>query len=102
MRNRSGKAVGADQNQTALDIIEQDASQGDAAVSPIKNKAAVALGRKGGRKGGRVRADRMTAEERRASAQKAATMRWAKTPTELAEPEAVEPEPLNGEVMPPS
>jgi len=47
----------------------------------IKNKHAVALGRKGGLKGGRVRADKMTPEERRASAKKAARARWAQRNT---------------------
>lgn len=103
MRNRSRNPAEADQHQTVLGIIGQDAPIiGESVPTIMKNKAAVALGRKGGRRGGRVRADRMTAEERRASAQKAAVMRWAKTPTELVNPEAIEPVPLNGEVLPPS
>lgn len=43
-----------------------------------KNPAAVALGRKGGLKGGKARAANMTAEERSESARKAVTARWAK------------------------
>ncbi len=43
-----------------------------------KDPAAVALGRKGGLKGGKARAAAMTPEERKASAQKAATARWGK------------------------
>jgi len=43
-----------------------------------KNPYAVALGRKGGLKGGRARADKLNAEERRQIAQKAAKARWAK------------------------
>lgn len=42
-----------------------------------KNPLAVALGRMGGLKGGKARADKMTADERRASAVKAATARWS-------------------------
>jgi len=42
-----------------------------------KNPAAVALGRKGGLKGGKARAESMSAEERSAIAKKAATTRWA-------------------------
>lgn len=42
-----------------------------------KDPAAVALGRKGGLKGGKARAAKMTAEERSASAKKAAEARWA-------------------------
>jgi hypothetical protein len=47
-----------------------------------KNPAAVALGKLGGAKGGRARAARMTVEERRASARKAAVARWKKKPEE--------------------
>jgi hypothetical protein len=36
----------------------------------------VALGRKGGLKGGKARAAKMTAEERREAARKAAEARW--------------------------
>jgi hypothetical protein len=43
-----------------------------------KDPAAVALGRKGGLKGGRARADKLTADERTASARKAAQARWAR------------------------
>ncbi len=43
-----------------------------------KNEAAVALGRLGGLKGGKARAAKMTAEERKASARKAVLARWAK------------------------
>jgi hypothetical protein len=41
-----------------------------------KDPAAVALGRKGGLKGGKARAASMTPEERRESAQRAARARW--------------------------
>lgn len=43
-----------------------------------KNPAAVALGRLGGKKGGPVRAAKLTAEERRESASKAALARWSR------------------------
>ena len=43
-----------------------------------KNPAAVALGRKGGRKGGPARAAALTPEQRSASARKAVRARWAK------------------------
>lgn len=42
-----------------------------------KNPAAVTLGRKGGLKGGKARAESLTAEERSAIAKKAAKKRWA-------------------------
>jgi hypothetical protein len=41
-----------------------------------KNPHAVALGRKGGKVGGKARAASLTAEERRAIAAKAARARW--------------------------
>jgi hypothetical protein len=43
-----------------------------------KNPHAVALGKMGGSKGGRIRAAKLTAMERSASARKAALARWAK------------------------
>jgi hypothetical protein len=42
-----------------------------------KNAAAVALGRLGGLKGGKARARKMTAAQRKRSARKAARARWA-------------------------
>lgn len=42
-----------------------------------KDPAAVALGRKGGLKGGVARAKKLTAEERSAIAKKAAKKRWS-------------------------
>lgn len=43
-----------------------------------KDPAAVSLGRKGGLKGGKARAEKMSAEERSAIAKKAAATRWRK------------------------
>jgi hypothetical protein len=43
-----------------------------------KNAAAVALGRKGGKKGGPARAAKLTSQQRRESASKAGLARWAK------------------------
>jgi hypothetical protein len=45
-----------------------------------KDPAAVALGRMGGLKGGKARAAKLSAEERRESARKAAQARWSKPP----------------------
>lgn len=42
-----------------------------------KNQAAVTLGRLGGIKGGKARADSLTSERRSQIARKAATIRWA-------------------------
>jgi hypothetical protein len=43
-----------------------------------KNAAAVALGRLGGLKGGKARAKKLTAQERREIARNAASARWKK------------------------
>jgi hypothetical protein len=43
-----------------------------------KNAAAVALGRKGGKKGGPARAANLTSQQRSESARKAGLARWAK------------------------
>ena len=48
---------------------------------PAKDPAAVALGRKGGKVGGKRRAAKMSPAERSASARKAALARWAKPRT---------------------
>lgn len=57
-----------------------------------KNRAAVALGRKGGKKGGPARAAKLTPRQRSESARKAVHARWAKakdrTKTESAPPAA--------------
>jgi hypothetical protein len=45
-----------------------------------KDQAAVALGRKGGLKGGKARAAKMTSEQRTETARKAAKARWKKAP----------------------
>ena len=43
-----------------------------------RHEAAVALGRRGGKKGGKARAEKLTPEERSAIAKKAAAARWHK------------------------
>ncbi len=71
-----------DPNQLAKRIV--DLATGEATEeTPIppdegKDPAAVSLGRRGGLKGGKARAEKLTAEERAEIARKAATRRWAK------------------------
>lgn len=62
------------------DILTGQVEDRAPAVSedPSKDQAAVALGRKGGLKGGRARADSLTAAKRKKIAQKAAKARWDK------------------------
>jgi hypothetical protein len=79
MPERSRKRP-TDVNELAKQLVEE--ATGDApAVDPDagKDPAAVALGRRGGLKGGKARAARMTPEERAESARKAARARWGKT-----------------------
>jgi len=55
-------------------------AESDAVVpDPHKDPAAVALGQKGGLKGGKARAAKLSPGQRRASAKKAAKARWSKT-----------------------
>lgn len=63
----------ADLNALAASIVAEATEE-----KPFKDPAAVALGRKGGKKGGLVRAERMTPEQRAAAARKAAQARWNK------------------------
>ncbi len=69
----------ADENVLAKHIVDS-IIEGFDEEPPKKNAAAVALGRKGGKKGGRVRADNLTDERKREIAQKAAKARWSKKP----------------------
>jgi hypothetical protein len=77
MPDRSRKRP-SDKNQLAKSIVDlaigemPDADAG-------KDPAAVALGRKGGLKGGKARAANMTAKQRSESAKKAARARWKKS-----------------------
>jgi hypothetical protein len=50
----------------------------DAPADPHKDAAAVALGRKGGLRGGRARADSLSREDRKKIASHAAKQRWHK------------------------
>jgi len=73
MAKRSKKP--ADLNRLAAAIVEE--ATGDAPPADDgKDPAAVALGRKGGQRGGKARAARMTPEQRSAAAKKAAEARW--------------------------
>ncbi len=68
-----------DINQLAAKIVNM-ATSDQPEPDDGKDPAAVALGRKGGLKGGKARAAAMTPEERKASAQKAAAARWRAKP----------------------
>jgi hypothetical protein len=77
MHKRSSKSK--DINETAFNIVAQ--ATGTDKPEPKdegKNPAAVALGRLGGIKGGKARAEKLTPEQRKEIAQKAARARWKK------------------------
>lgn len=70
-----------DVNSMAAAIVAQSTDDDDQGDDPYegKNPAAVELGRLGGQKGGKARAEKLTAEERSAIAKKAANARWAQS-----------------------
>jgi hypothetical protein len=79
MPNRSRKPKQRlDLAQLAKRIVDESTGQAERTPPPDEGKdpAAVALGRKGGLKGGKARAAKMTAKQRSASARKAARARW--------------------------
>jgi len=67
-----------DTNQLAASIVVK-ATSDEPEPDPDEGKdpAAVALGRRGGLRGGKARAEKMTAEERSESARNAARARWS-------------------------
>ena len=68
-----------DLSQWAKRMVDIATGLAHEAVEPtIKDPAAVALGRKGGLKGGKARAAKFTPAQRSASGRKAAAARWKK------------------------
>ena len=80
-RTKPKKKRPRDLNKLALSIVE-DATGENRPVFPqegnAKNPAAVELGRLGGLKGGKARASKLSPEQRKEIARKAAAARWAK------------------------
>lgn len=70
------KRSSTDVNQLAKLILDQVTLEAEA--QPGKNPAAVALGRMGGLKGGKIRAASLTPAMRKKIAKKAAKARWEK------------------------
>jgi hypothetical protein len=70
------KKMPTDLNQRAKAIVDFATSDDEPAVE--KDEAAVSLGRRGGLKGGKARAEKLTPEQRSAIARKAAQGRWGK------------------------
>jgi len=67
-----------DANERAARVVREATGQEPPEEAPRKNPHAVALGRKGGKKGGLARAKKLTARRRKAIATKAAKARWSK------------------------
>lgn len=77
MPKRSSKK-GEDINFLAKSIVDKATKEPSNGILRKKNPAAVALGRLGGLKGGKARADSLSKEERSEIAHKAALARWKK------------------------
>ncbi len=69
-----------DINQLAYQIVQEATQETKEPLQALarKNPAAVALGRLGGLKGGKARAEKLTPSKRKKIAQKAAKARWTK------------------------
>jgi len=77
MPERSSKKKPRDINALAAAIVDEATNEDlPADQVPTKDPNAVALGRRGGLKGGKARAASLTPEERSAIAKRAAVARW--------------------------
>ncbi len=78
MPNRSSKPKKRprDANQLAHRIVQEATGEATPAEPDTRDPAAVSLGRRGGLKGGKARAEKLTAEERSRIARNAARERW--------------------------
>ena len=75
MPKRSSKK--RDINEKAFSIVQQATGQAESQQpKPEKNANAVALGRLGGEKGGKARAEKLSPKKRKEIAKKAAAARW--------------------------
>ena len=83
MPNRSSNRKTTDPNVAAFRVMQHVIAMSEGRETspkgqPAKNPAAVALGRLGGLKGGKARAEKLSARRRKDIAKKAARSRWAK------------------------
>ena len=85
MAKRSSKS--ADLNKRAAAIVAQSVDPDDEGDDPYegKNPAAVELGRLGGKKGGKARAEKLSPERRSEIARKAAQARWKRASSHNSE-----------------
>jgi hypothetical protein len=78
MPDRSSKRP-RDLNQLAQRLVKESTGDAPTELPPEereKDPAAVALGRRGGLKGGKARAEKLSAEERSEIARRGAATRW--------------------------
>ena len=68
-----------DPNVIAFDVVQQATAEDEPETTPAKNPAAVALGRLGGLKGGKARAEALSPDQRSEIARTAALARWKKS-----------------------
>ena len=78
MPNRSSRKKPTDLNALAAAIVGEATGNAPPEEPDDRDPAAVALGRKGGAKGGPARAAALTPERRREIARKAAATRWGR------------------------
>jgi hypothetical protein len=75
---RRSSTASEDVNEAAARIVALSTGQPRPSLSEKKkNPAAVALGKLGGSKGGKIRAERLSAARRKQIAKKAAKARWS-------------------------
>ena len=83
MPERSRKKRPRDVNALASDIVaearDEKPEEPEQPEQPEKDPSAVELGRRGGLKGGKARAKKLTPEQRSESARLAASARWKKS-----------------------
>jgi hypothetical protein len=69
-----------DINQLAKMIVDESTGQAEPVPEDTRDPLAVELGRRGGLKGGKARAEKLSAERRSEIARKAAAARWGSPP----------------------
>lgn len=84
MSKPKGRKAHPDLNELAFAILnEATAEEKPAEPAPEKNQAAVELGRLGGKKGGKARAEKLTPEQRRFSRSKSRVQKSPKLSTAM-------------------
>ena len=68
-----------DVNELARYVLEVTTGDEEKIEPPQKNPHAQALGRMGGLKGGKARAEKLSAKQRKKSAKQAAKARWSRS-----------------------